>query len=363
MAKPQTKKTLETFNQELAQVHMTGQWIYEDLLNRAIGGPRPRGDAYLWPWAMVHEKLLEACDVLEESFTARRSVLFGNPGLNDNATTHTLLDGHSDDQARRNRLGASPYAGGDSLRHQRRRQSFHRGRRREMPDGALRFDSHAAMDLARSPAIRRKKPRSGWMLSMCRFCLAQPALLRTLSRETKFRPCGRKPSDHLQQRAVAPGRPGRKPSKENFPAPLCLERYRAAAARAGRSTRQSLRRRRIGVRQSDDRRTDAADYELLDSVATTGRTYEKPPAYFERSLFCRRRRGHDASSATRRWNGTSMTASRFPIGRGMSILTVRRVKRRFYFPSTIFRLSRLSISIARSRKILCTRRKRRKCRR
>ena len=93
MAKLQTKKTLETFNQELAEVHMTGQWIYEDLLNRAIGGPRPKGDAYLWPWKMVHEKLLEACDVLEESFTARRSVLFGNPGLNDNATTHTLLMG------------------------------------------------------------------------------------------------------------------------------------------------------------------------------------------------------------------------------------------------------------------------------
>ena len=93
MAKPQMKKSLETFNQELAEVHMTGQWIYEDLLSRAIGGPRPRGDAYLWPWPMVHEKLLEACNVLEESFTARRSVLFGNPGLNDNATTHTLLMG------------------------------------------------------------------------------------------------------------------------------------------------------------------------------------------------------------------------------------------------------------------------------
>jgi hypothetical protein len=66
MAKPQTKKTLEMFNQELAEVHMTGQWIYEDLLNRAIGGPRPRGDAYLWPWAMVHEKLLEACDGSKE---------------------------------------------------------------------------------------------------------------------------------------------------------------------------------------------------------------------------------------------------------------------------------------------------------
>ncbi|HEY7163277.1 MAG TPA: cupin domain-containing protein [Candidatus Binatia bacterium] len=86
-------KTLEIFNKELADLDMSGQWIYEDLLNRAIGGPRPRGDAYLWPWKVVYPKLLEACDVLEESFTARRSLLFGNPGLHDNATTHTLLMG------------------------------------------------------------------------------------------------------------------------------------------------------------------------------------------------------------------------------------------------------------------------------
>lgn len=92
-AKPQMKKSLDAFNKELAEEHLTGQWIYEDLLNRAIGGPRPRGDAYLWPWRMVQEKLFEACDVLEESFTARRSILFNNPGLNDNATTHTLLMG------------------------------------------------------------------------------------------------------------------------------------------------------------------------------------------------------------------------------------------------------------------------------
>ena len=57
---------------------------------------------------MVYDKLLEACDVLEESFTARRSVLFGNPGLNDNATTHTLL------------MGVQMIKpGGDRLRHQR----------------------------------------------------------------------------------------------------------------------------------------------------------------------------------------------------------------------------------------------------
>jgi len=93
MAKPQARKSLEMFNKELAEVNMNGQWIYEDLLNHAIGGPRPRGDAYLWPWKMVHEKLLEACDVLEESFTARRSLLFNNPGLPTGGTTHTLQMG------------------------------------------------------------------------------------------------------------------------------------------------------------------------------------------------------------------------------------------------------------------------------
>ena len=40
MAKPQVKKSLETFNQELAEAHMTGQWIYEDLLNRLAGHVR-----------------------------------------------------------------------------------------------------------------------------------------------------------------------------------------------------------------------------------------------------------------------------------------------------------------------------------
>jgi 1-hydroxy-2-naphthoate dioxygenase len=93
MVQAEATKSLSTFNEELAQVHITGQWIYEELLNRAIGGPRPKGDAHLWPWKMVYEKLNEACEVLEESFTARRSLLFGNPGLPGNSTTHTLLMG------------------------------------------------------------------------------------------------------------------------------------------------------------------------------------------------------------------------------------------------------------------------------
>jgi 1-hydroxy-2-naphthoate dioxygenase len=93
MAKPELKKSLQQFDEELKRLHMTGQWQYEGLLAQCIGGPRPRGDAYIWPWAMVGEKLAEACDVLEESFTARRSLLFNNPGLPMGGTTHTLLMG------------------------------------------------------------------------------------------------------------------------------------------------------------------------------------------------------------------------------------------------------------------------------
>ncbi len=87
------KKTLQQFDEELKQLHIGGQWLYEGLLSACIGGPKPRGEAYIWPWKMVHEKLLEACDVLVESFTARRSLLFNNPGLPMGGTTHTMLMG------------------------------------------------------------------------------------------------------------------------------------------------------------------------------------------------------------------------------------------------------------------------------
>ncbi|MGH7928538.1 MAG: cupin domain-containing protein, partial [Candidatus Binatia bacterium] len=73
MAKAEFKKTLQQFDEDLKQLHISGQWLYEDLLTQCIGGPKPRGDAFIWPWKMVHEKLTEACGVLEESFTARRS--------------------------------------------------------------------------------------------------------------------------------------------------------------------------------------------------------------------------------------------------------------------------------------------------
>jgi len=86
-------KTLADFEAELAQVHMRGQWQYDEMLQRAIGGPKPAGIPYVWKWTEVHEKLLEACQVMPESFTARRNISFMNPGLERGPSTHTIAMG------------------------------------------------------------------------------------------------------------------------------------------------------------------------------------------------------------------------------------------------------------------------------
>src|ERR1044072_6741958 len=73
MARPEPKaKDLKAFDEELKALHMTGQWAYEDMLVRAVGGPKPRGDPYIWPWEMGCQKLLEACEALRAGETARR---------------------------------------------------------------------------------------------------------------------------------------------------------------------------------------------------------------------------------------------------------------------------------------------------
>lgn len=86
------KKRLRVFDEELAELHMRGQWLSDELLRKAIGGPRPKGEAYLWKWETVYQKLLEACEVMPESFTARRNLGFVNPGL-PLAATHTISMG------------------------------------------------------------------------------------------------------------------------------------------------------------------------------------------------------------------------------------------------------------------------------
>lgn len=87
------KKSLGEFDGELEQLHLRGQWKYDELLVQAIGGPKPAGVPYIWKWATLYPKLVEACDVLPESFTARRHLAFTNPGLPRGGATHTILMG------------------------------------------------------------------------------------------------------------------------------------------------------------------------------------------------------------------------------------------------------------------------------
>ncbi len=86
-------KTLQEFDVELDKLHMRGQWQYDRLLEQVIGGPKPAGIPYVWKWEEVYPKLVEACDIIPESYTARRNFSFLNPGLERGGTTHTLLIG------------------------------------------------------------------------------------------------------------------------------------------------------------------------------------------------------------------------------------------------------------------------------
>ena len=87
------KKTLEQFDAEIAKRHLRGQWKVDELLVQAIGGPKPAGSPHLWKWSEVYPLLLEACEVLPESFTARRHLSYLNPGLERGGATHTIRMG------------------------------------------------------------------------------------------------------------------------------------------------------------------------------------------------------------------------------------------------------------------------------
>jgi len=91
--KTSAKKTLEQFDREIAERHLRGQWKSDALLVKTIGGPQPAGRAHLWKWSEVHPLLLEACEVLPESYTARRHLGYMNPGLERGGATHTIRMG------------------------------------------------------------------------------------------------------------------------------------------------------------------------------------------------------------------------------------------------------------------------------
>ena len=92
--------SLDAFNAELAAANMRGQWLSDERRDAGVGGswqgdvwePHLRGEPHIWKWADTEKLLEKSGDAIEESFTARRSLIFTNPGL-ERSTTHTMVAG------------------------------------------------------------------------------------------------------------------------------------------------------------------------------------------------------------------------------------------------------------------------------
>lgn len=83
---------LKVFDEKLKAAGMYGQWQSDRMLQQVLDGPRPAGTPKVWRWADVAALLDEACTVMPESLTARRSLMFVNPDLPRGAT-HTIAMG------------------------------------------------------------------------------------------------------------------------------------------------------------------------------------------------------------------------------------------------------------------------------
>lgn len=84
---------LKSFDEMLARHAIYGQWQSDAYLQGVTDGPKPAGGAHKWAWAEVHALLEEAGQVMPESLTARRSLMFANPHLPRRGTTHTIAMG------------------------------------------------------------------------------------------------------------------------------------------------------------------------------------------------------------------------------------------------------------------------------
>jgi 1-hydroxy-2-naphthoate dioxygenase len=83
---------LKAFDEKLTKANIYGQWTTEPMLQNAQDGPKPAGDPFVWRWNDMRPLLDEAREVMPQSYTARRSLMFNNPGLK-RGTTHTLAMG------------------------------------------------------------------------------------------------------------------------------------------------------------------------------------------------------------------------------------------------------------------------------
>ncbi|HEY0933601.1 MAG TPA: hypothetical protein VGD91_07660, partial [Trebonia sp.] len=88
-------KSLEQFDARIGQDNMIGQWTYEPMLDAAIGGPKPKGVGYAWPWQTARQRLTEASEVLGPAGVGRCNLTFLNPGFTQGirGSTHTISAG------------------------------------------------------------------------------------------------------------------------------------------------------------------------------------------------------------------------------------------------------------------------------
>jgi gentisate 1,2-dioxygenase len=89
-------ETLDDFNARIGADHMIGQWMFEPMLDAAIGGPTPRGIGHVWPWETARQRISEASEALGPSGVGRCNLTFQNPGIQaqgPRGTTHTISAG------------------------------------------------------------------------------------------------------------------------------------------------------------------------------------------------------------------------------------------------------------------------------
>jgi 1-hydroxy-2-naphthoate dioxygenase len=95
----ETTDPLKELEDELASVHLRGQWQGDPqrALNTTEGDengiyaePVPSGVPHIWPWTLMEPLLAKSLDSMAESKTARRTLAMSNPGL-PRGTTQNLI--------------------------------------------------------------------------------------------------------------------------------------------------------------------------------------------------------------------------------------------------------------------------------
>ncbi len=95
----ETADALKELEDELALVHLRGQWqgdpnrttkVTESPKNGIRMEPVPSGVPHIWTWAQIEPLLAKSLHAMAESKTARRTLVMYNPGLARGAT-HTLV--------------------------------------------------------------------------------------------------------------------------------------------------------------------------------------------------------------------------------------------------------------------------------